>query len=223
MTAQDDARENQLVDLFNLERPADRVRHGVDAVLSVDGTILEFELKSVTTGKNSMSTVRDLGRDHIEKWIGKHWIVAFYNGGILKHCHYLSPQDMSPWIEGIWSYIKPDFDISDAVPQMVSKNTMYQVLGEKALYSAADAKKLHKKQYSSAQYVELMDQPKGYSPDRMLEIFRARTQYLLRRGSTLNNPHVTASYFKAFPEITRNHAEELRLRVKNYLASNNLR
>jgi hypothetical protein len=49
MPPQDDARENRIVDLFNLERPADRVRHGIDAILNIDNHTLEFELKSVTT------------------------------------------------------------------------------------------------------------------------------------------------------------------------------
>jgi hypothetical protein len=49
MSAQDDARENRIVDLFNLERPVPRLRHGTDALLRIDGHTLEFELKSVTT------------------------------------------------------------------------------------------------------------------------------------------------------------------------------
>ncbi|TBZ12190.1 hypothetical protein [Rhizobium leguminosarum] len=222
MAAQDDARENQLVDLFNLERPAARARHGVDAILELDGHTLEFELKSVTTKKPSMSTVRDLGRDHIEKWSGKHWIVAFYADGALKHCHYLSPDDMAPWIDKIWQYIKADFDISDAAPKMASLETLHQVLGAKEIYSLDDAKKLHKKQYSNERYFKLCDVPGGYSPERMLQIFQDRMGYLLRRGSTLNNPHVSASYFEAFPAITKNHAIELRTRVKRWLELKNV-
>ncbi|MEE7448664.1 hypothetical protein MRF4_13085 [Methylobacterium radiotolerans] len=51
LIAQGDARENRLVDLFNLVRPAKGGRHGVDAVLLVDGQEIEFEFKSVTTAK----------------------------------------------------------------------------------------------------------------------------------------------------------------------------
>lgn len=54
--AQDDVRENRLVDLFNLARPADRSRHGTDATLTIDGQTIEFELKSVTTGRGGVST-----------------------------------------------------------------------------------------------------------------------------------------------------------------------
>src|ERR1700691_3421587 len=116
--AQDDVRENQLVDLFNLERPLNRVRHGTDAILTIGGKKLEFELKSVTTAKGGMSTVRDLGRDHIEKWRAKHWIVAFYNDKGLQYCKYGNPDAMAVWIDGIWAYIKPDFDIADHVPPL---------------------------------------------------------------------------------------------------------
>ena len=35
--AQDDARENRLIDLFNLYQTDDRVRHGTDAILELDG------------------------------------------------------------------------------------------------------------------------------------------------------------------------------------------
>jgi len=223
MPAQDDVRENQLVDLFNLERPADRVRHGVDAVLEVDGQTLEFELKSVTTGKSAMSTVRDLGRDHIEKWRGKHWIVAFYTNGVLKHCHYLSPDDMAPWIDDIWQYIKPDFDISDVAPKLTKIDAMYEVLEKKDVYTLDDAKRLQKKQYSVAKYVELQDVAGGYSAARMFEIFQDRMGYIMRRGSTLNNPHVSATYFEKFPSITRNHAIELRTRVDLWIKSQKLR
>lgn len=219
MTAQDDAREKQLIDLFNLKRPAGRARHGVDAVLEIEGRMLEFELKSVTTGKESMSTVRDLGRDHIEKWRGQHWIVAFYNKGDLRHCHYLSPEDMAPWIEKIWQYIKPDFELSDAVPQLVGIDTLYRLLGNKNVYTLEDAKRLQKKQYTVSRYAELKDSPEGYSPERMLEILRDRVGYLMRRGSTLNNPHVNPGYFESFPAITEDHASILRGRIKQWLHS----
>jgi hypothetical protein len=99
--AQDDVRENRLVDLFNLSRPADRARHGTDATLSVDGRTVEFELKSVTTGKGGISTVRDLGPDHIAKWQGKHWIIAIYDQLDLLSCKYGSPDAMKAWIDRV--------------------------------------------------------------------------------------------------------------------------
>lgn len=93
--AQDDVRENQLVDLFNLDRPPNRVRHGTDAILKIGGKVIEFELKSVTTKGRGLSTVRDLGRGHIKKWRHKHWIIAFYNDSGLIECKYGTPDAMS--------------------------------------------------------------------------------------------------------------------------------
>ena len=57
---------------------------------------------------------------------------------------------------------------------------------------------------------ELMDLDKGYSKERMLEIYKDRVDYLIRRGSTLNNPHVPGSYFKDWStKIVSDHAKKL--------------
>jgi hypothetical protein len=50
----------------------------------------------------------------------------------------------------------------------------------------------------------------------MLEIVKDRAQYLIERGSTLNNPHIPFSYFDGWTEITKNHAEQLRAMVRTY-------
>ena len=134
--AQDDVRENQLVDLFNLERPKNRVRHGTDAILRIGGKTLEFELKSVTTTKGGLSTVRDLGRNHIEKWRNKHWIIAFYSASRLIRCKYVPPDGMADWIDKIWSYIEPDFQIADCVPPLITLEAMTHVIGKKKVYFA---------------------------------------------------------------------------------------
>ncbi|MEQ9552230.1 MAG: hypothetical protein RIM23_21790 [Coleofasciculus sp. G3-WIS-01] len=55
-----------------------------------------------------------------------------------------------------------------------------------------------------------MDLFQGYSPERMLSILKDRCQYLIERGSTLNNPHIPASYFQGWKRITENHAQRLR-------------
>ena len=59
----------------------------------------------------------------------------------------------------------------------------------------------------------------GYSPDRMLEILKDRAKYVIERGSTLNNPHIPASYFAGWEEIKRDHALRLRELVKEWLAA----
>jgi hypothetical protein len=217
--AQDDVRENQLVGLFNLERPKNRVRHGTDAILKIGGKTLEFELKSVTTTKGGLSTVRDLGRDHIEKWRNKHWIIAFYTASELIKCKYVPPDGMAGWIKEKWNYIKADFRIAECVPPLITLEAMTHVIGKKSAYSLTDAKRLHKNQYSIQQYKDRMDLPGGYSPERMLEIFRDRATYLIQRGSTLNNPHIPIQFFEPFPAIERNHAVKLRELVRKCLRS----
>ncbi len=66
MAVQDDRREQELIELFELLKLADAGRAGLDAMLPLDGVEVPFELKSTTRG--SVTTVRDFGRDHIEKW-----------------------------------------------------------------------------------------------------------------------------------------------------------
>jgi hypothetical protein len=218
-TAQDDARENRIVDLFNLMRPANRVRHGTDAILLIDGHELEFELKSVTRAKGSISTVRDLGPDHIEKWRNKHWIVALYDGSELLGCRYGSPDAMAPWIHQIWEYVRRDFELAQLLPARLGHAEMFRILGKKEIYSVDDARLLHKSQFTAATYRELMDVEGGYSADQMLEIMRERAKYLLERGSTLNNPHIPAKFVLSWPEITRDHAVTLRELVRAWLSS----
>ncbi len=49
-----------------------------------------------------------------------------------------------------------------------------------------------------------------YSREAMLGLLRERCRYLIQRGSTRNNPHISPSYFKGWEKIDRNHAARLR-------------
>ena len=60
MAFQDDAREQELIALFDL-MPGGEGRSGVDAFVILGEEIYEFELKSTTGG--GVTTVRDFG-DH---------------------------------------------------------------------------------------------------------------------------------------------------------------
>lgn len=216
--AQDDVRVNRLVDLFNLARPPNRSRQGIDAVLAIDGREIEFELKSVTAG-SSVSTVRDLGPDHIAKWQGKHWIIAFYDQLDLLYCKYGSPDAMKPWIDEKWEYIRVDFEMANLVPELVTAEVMFGIIGEKDLYTYAEARLLHKSQYKLSEYRARMDLPHGYSQARMLEILRDRVRYVIKRGATLNNPQIPAAFFASWPIIENDHALRLRTLIRNWLAS----
>jgi len=232
---QDDARELQMIDKFNLTVPDDRKRHDIDAYLEIDGLRLPFELKSTT--KTSVSTVRDFGPDHIEKWRnGLHWIFAFYTGqSKLEYCYYASPLDMESWISRQERYVAPDFYLADVIPSFVTPGMVVELLGVKDVYSIADARQIMKNQWTAHDYLAAADiavdpsvssksrngtvrHPPGYSLGKMTEILQLRCTYVIKRGSTLNNPHISASFFSTFEKITSDHAAKLRELVRDYLA-----
>ncbi len=218
MPFQDESRETELKELFGLERPPGAGRGDTDAVLYLEnGQIVEFELKS--TSKGSVTTVRDFGHEHIAKWRTKHWLIGFYDSDEnLKYCVYGSPTRMKQWIEDKASYVQPDFDLALLVPELITHDIMHQIVGNKKFYTMEDAKRIHKKQYTSREYRAKMDIPGGYSPDRMLQILKERCRYVIERGSTLNNPHIPASYFEGWERITSDHVAVLRRMVKEYMA-----
>lgn len=218
--AQDDERESQLITLFQLEKPANPTRSGIDAILLNNGYQIPFELKSST--KSSVTTVRDFGLEHIKKWQGKHWLFGFYSEGwkILNYCLYGSPQAMTPWIAEKKAYIQSDYQLAKLAPERLTMSVLYEIVGEKDVYTLEDARKLHKRQYSIKEYRSKMDLKTGYSPERMLAILQDRCQYLIERGSTLNNPHILDSYFNGWERITNNHAQRLRELVAEALQDN---
>lgn len=218
MPVQDDARENQMIAMFNLTTPPDRKRSDIDAHLSIDGKVINFELKSSTSG--TVSTVRDFGPDHIAKWrAGLHWLFAFYNeeGTKLLYCVYASPADMEPWIAEMEQYIAPDIALTNKLPARVDADDVIDVFGKKDVYSMADAQRLMKKQWTSAQYLEFSDVPFGFTLARMTEVMQQRAHYVITRGSTLNNPHIPKKFFDGIEKITEEHAARLRQLVKDYL------
>ncbi len=213
---QDDDRENLMIQLFDLYKGEGEGRSGVDAFLGVDGIELPFELK--TTSKGSVTTVRDFGPSHIDKWKDKHWLIGFFMEAE-PYYKYGSPTMMAPWINEKKNYIEPDFALANLVPAKINFEDLYHILGKKSIYTLEDATYIQKKQYKQVQYIELQDLDDGYSPARMLEILRERAEYIIKRGSTLNNPHIPFSYFKEWERITENHAETLRTLVRQQLSS----
>lgn len=212
---QDDEREASMIQLFELHKDKLEGRSGIDAYLHLNGKKIPFELK--TTSKGSVTTVRDFGLSHVEKWQDKHWLIGFF----LKDAEYYkygSPSMMAPWIEKKKRYIEPDMKLANLVPLKITLNDLFQILGKKSFYTIDDAKYIQKKQYTQIQYLELQDIEHGYSPERMLYILRQRAEYIIQRGSTLNNPHIPFSYFKGWKKITENYAEELRVLVREYFA-----
>ena len=210
---QDDVREEAMRALFDLYKNDDEGRDGIDAHLNIDGRSVPFELKTTSTG--AVTTVRDFGPDHIEKWKDKHWLIGFFIKG-REYYHYGSPSMMQNWIKSKEEYIMPDFMLAEIAPQNLCIDDLYHIIGKKVSYSFEDARKLQKKQYNKDKYIKLQDFENGYSPKRMLEILQDRAKYLVERGSTLNNPHIPYSYFDGWQEITDNHAQVLRELVREY-------
>lgn len=206
--------------LFNLTRPEEYGRADIDAVLELKGRAIpeelrggtvNFELKSATGGRPTISTVRDFGLHYLEKWRKLHWIFGIYDGGKLQYCLYGSPQAMKPWFDLQAAYIAPDVALADHAPDLIKDSTLAAILGGARSFTLSDAKRLMKNQYRAADYAAAADLPNGeYSREAMLGMLRERCAYVIRRGSTLNNPHIPASYFADWERITEDHAARLR-------------
>lgn len=225
MAAQDDIREREMRTLFNLTRPPEAGRGDIDAVLDLEGGAVPeelqgrsvpFELKSATSGRPDISTVRDFGLHHLEKWRPLHWLFGIYGRDpsgdlVLQYCHYGSPAQMAPWFDRMAAYIGPDVELSRCVPELITDQTLSQVLGDEESFDREAARRLMKNQYSAEQYRAAADLPEDrYSRAAMLAMLRERCRYVIQRGGTLNNPHIPASYFAGWERIERNHAARLR-------------
>jgi hypothetical protein len=151
---------------FNLTRPEEYGRADVDAVLELRGraipaelcgTKVLFELKSATAGRPSISTVRDFGLHHIEKWRPLHRLVGVYarnqrGDQVLQYCLYGSPQAMAPWFDEKASYIAPDVALGENVPNLITDRTLTAILGAGRRFSRDDARRLMKNQYGAQEY-----------------------------------------------------------------------
>lgn len=219
MPIQDDSREKQMIDRFNLEVPENRRRADIDAYLQLGDLSVPFELKSTTNG--SIATARDFGMGHIEKWRSQqiHWLFGFYLSREDKADYfiYCSPAKMEEWYANMESYIKPDLILGSALPENVNSDMVVTILGEKDIYTHEEARSIMKNQYARAEYFELMDKKAGYSLERMTEILKARASYVFARGATLNNPHIRAAFFDGLPHIVNEPAIRLRELVRDYL------
>lgn len=223
MPAQDDAREREMRQLFNLSKEGGR--HDIDASLTLkgkavpkalQGSVVEFELKSATNGRPNISTVRDFGLHYIQKWSKLHWLFGVYDRNAagdqeLAYCLYGSPAAMKPWFDRMAAYIGPDVALGTHVPRLITDDTLTAILGPGKVFTREDARRLMKNQYSALDYEAAADLKGGsYSRRAMLQLLRLRADYVIKRGSTLNNPHIPASYFEGWPQITDDHAATLR-------------
>lgn len=130
----------------------------------------------------------------------------------------LGQHEMEPWIGRIETHIAPDLALAKRAAFRLTLEDLHIVCGEKSVYGMGDAKALYKRQWSNSRYEEERDLPNGYSPRRMLEILRRRSEYLHRRGATLNNPHIPKGFFAQFDEHMINVDSQSPMKTKKHLA-----
>lgn len=225
MAVQDDSREQELCNLFNLVWDPDHARGGEDAWFEakVKGRTVRVPVEVKSTTTDTVGTARDVGMEHIRKWRGKIWVIGYYarssgNKPKLLSSLCLAPAEMEPWIAQLEEYIRPDFELGERVATKLTMDDVRAICGRKAMYSLADAQRLYKKQWNLAEYRQAMDRADGYSPERMLRILQQRAEYLMSRGATLNNPHIPKGFLKGFEDqlITKEHAARIREKFRTY-------
>jgi hypothetical protein len=211
---QDDARENELVKLFELQQTEGRKRSDIDAFLDVDGTRINFELKSTTV--RSVSTASPLTINHIEKWKDYHWIIGVYDKKTekLTHCYYGSPADMSGWLDYMKKDIQRGLVASKYLREKIEKTLLFEIFGEKPVYTYKEAKEVFKNLFSKKEYIEFKDLPGGYSQERMLEMYKKHNWYYMEKGSWLNNPKIGPKVYTKWTKITKNYSEALLKLIK---------
>ena len=213
MPVQDDERERELVRMFNLAWDPAHQRAGVDALLDidVDGHDCRFEVEVKSSTNMTVSTARDVGMDHIQKWRRKLFVIGFYSREAgrpeLQHCLCLTPTDMEPWIASIEEKILIDFKLALVASRRLELEDLFEICGEQETYTLHDAKRLHKQQWTSEQYVAAQDieinGQRRISRLKMLEILRLRSHYIAERGATLNNPHIPRTHLQTFAGSNR--------------------
>lgn len=213
MPVQDDERERELVRMFNLDWDPAHQRAGVDAVLDidVDGRPCQFEVEVKSSTGSTVSTARDVGMEHIQKWRRKLFVIGFYSKEArrpeLQHCLCLTPIDMEPWIASIEAKIMIDFKLALRASRRLLIADLFDVCGEQETYSMDDAKRLHKQQWTAEEYAAAIDTTVNGRPrisqGKMLEILQLRSKYIAERGATLNNPHITKTHLDTFAMTNR--------------------
>jgi hypothetical protein len=95
------------------------------------------------------------------------------------------------------------------LPDAVTPDQVLARLGDKPVYGVDEVKAVLGRRWRRA-LSEQADISAGYTKARMLQILRERATYVLARGTTLNNPHISKSFFDGFEKITANHAMRVR-------------
>lgn len=205
---QDDNREKELIKLFELTPVAGRT--GVDAELTLNNQIFQFEIKSTT--RNKISTARDIDLNLITRWLPQHWIIGFYNQQQeLKYCVHATPEHMEPWIRTTEKVLLQKLKLFNSLLNRIDNKLLFEIIKEKEYYDKSDIKKIL---WNVRCPQELLQNSGKYSKNDMMKILRFNYEKMCNRGITMNNPHIYKSYFDNLTKITHNHASYLRHLLK---------
>ncbi len=113
---QNQARERQLADLFNLNLNPDRL--GPDAH---DEFGNQFELKSTTV--SGVGTGRDVSIEMLEAWRQRYWIVGvgrnLEEGFVFDDIYFLTPEMMDERLTQIEDHIRPDLELRNIILELL--------------------------------------------------------------------------------------------------------
>ena len=208
MVVQDDSRERELAQRFNLDWNPGHQRSGVDAWLDVvvNRRRYRFDIEVKSTTGDTVSTARDVNPEHINRWRRMLFVIGFYSKTagrpelLTSLC--LTPLDMEAWASSIEAKIGIDFKIAARISGNLGIDDLFEVCGNQSTYSLDDAKRLHKKQWTATQYKAALDTSEDGEPRvsqaKMLEILQLRSKYIAERGATLNNPHIDKTRLRRF-------------------------
>lgn len=206
---QDDSREQDMLRVFGLRQETASSRGDNDAFFDINGKPTQcLELKSTTT--SSLVTARDFSMQHIMEWRSKHILGSFYDkGGNNIIWSILIPNAfLNMWLDAQLEYIRCDIiileAIGDCITEEITKRLRVAMFGEKELYSEEDLKSLLKQQIRRSDYREFLDKDDNgemkCSGKNVDAAIRLRTQYLLNRGTSRNNPHISSTWINAIIE-----------------------
>lgn len=223
MTVQDDAREKETRERFGLLKGGER--HEVDAYLDLGILIADpipFELKS-STKDDSFTTARDAGLEHFQRWREKHWLLVLYDRKpklTMKTCWYGSPEMMEPKIREFEERVLADHKIGQLVSDSLNSEQVQEMFNGRTEFAIKEALNFVRPQRGSygatvfgEKHVRDMASLNGgrLNLNQMTEIMKIRSDYLIRRGSTINNPVIAYSWIQEnLCELEPGDAEGLR-------------
>jgi hypothetical protein len=210
---QDDQRERAMVAALNLNTRPDRVRHEEDAFMDVQSNghtyHLLFECKSSPVD-TSFGTSRDTGLQKLMQWTDYHFAFGWFDprDNLPIRMWYGSPRMMRDWLDKEKEYLQSDLLLCDIVPSRVDDDIVTQLFGSGTVFTYDQIYRVMKDQWNAKAsegrpnlYKEYADIQRArrttdnqYSRAIALRAAKDRTEYLLRRGSTVNNRKISSRY-----------------------------